>query len=87
MIHKAYSIRDSKSEIFNPPFYKQTHGQAERDFQTVVNDEKSMIFQYPDDFDLYYVGEYDDQKGVFRPLPTPEHIIKAVQMKQQNRPN
>lgn len=75
---KMYSIRDSKSQIFNPPFYKKTHGEAERDFSTLVKDEKSMIAQYPEDFDLYYVGTYQDDTGTIQSLDTPQHIIKAV---------
>lgn len=81
---KMYSIRDQKSEIFNVPFYKQTHGEAERDFRTLVNDQKSQVNIYPEDFDLYYIGTYDDNSGIVEPLKTPEFIIKAVNVKQQN---
>lgn len=75
---KIFSIRDSKSEVFNTPFYKKTHGEAERDFRSVVNDEKSTLNKYPEDFDLYYIGEYDDNKGLITPLDTPQHVVKAV---------
>lgn len=75
---KAFSIRDSKGEVFHPPFYKKTMGEAERDFQTLCKDEKSTTAQYPDDFDLYYLGTYDDQSGLFKSLDTPQHMIKAV---------
>lgn len=75
---KVYSIRDAKGEIFNPPFYKKTHGEAERDFQTLCRDEKSMPSQYPEDFDLYFLGTYDDVSGKLSPLDTPQHIVKAV---------
>lgn len=80
---KMYSIRDSKAEIFNAPFYKKTHGEAERDFTTLVNDEKSTVAQYPDDFDLYYVGTYDDGNGKIEPLSTPQHIVKAIQLRKE----
>lgn len=83
MVHKAFSIRDSKGEVFNPPFYKHTHGEAERDFTSLVRDEKSMVSKYPEDFDLYHVGTYDDQTGVFKSLETPLHIIKAVNLAQK----
>lgn len=73
-----YSIRDSKAEIFNAPFYKKTHGEAERDFQTAVLDEKTMLSKYPEDFDLWYLGDYDDNTGKVKSLETPQHIIKAV---------
>lgn len=75
---KIYSIRDAKGEIFNQPFYKKTHGEAERDFQTLCKDEKSMPHQYPEDFDLYFLGHYDDQTGKIQSLDTPQHITKAV---------
>lgn len=77
---KMYSVRDAKGEIFNPPFYKQTHGEAERDFQTLVNDPQSMPAKYPEDFDLWYLGEYCNLTGTFKSLDTPQHMIKAVQL-------
>jgi len=85
MEHKMYSIRDAKAESFNPPFYKITHGQAERDFNTLVNDPKSAVWQYPEDFDLYYVGTYEDSTGKFSALETPQHMIKSVQLKKQEQ--
>jgi len=80
MLLKIYSIRDSKGEIFHPPFYQKSHGEAERSFRELTRDEKSFIAKYPDDYDLYYLGEYDDQKGTFNSLDTPQHVIKAVQL-------
>lgn len=77
MILKAYAIRDSKAEMYNVPFFNKTHGEAERNFKQLVNDEKSMVHKYPDDYDLYHIGQYDDDKGVLIALSTPEHILKA----------
>lgn len=74
-----YSIRDAKSEVFNTPFYKGTHGEAERDFRSAVNDEKTQLNRYPEDFDLYYLGEYDNNTGQSVSLDTPQHVIKAIQ--------
>lgn len=78
MLLKMFSIRDSKGEIFNPPYYAKTHGEALRSFKTLSNDPKSTINQYPEDFDLYFLGEYDDQTGKLKPNDTPQHIEKAV---------
>lgn len=75
---KAYSIRDAKGEVFHTPFFKKTHGEAERDFTQVCRDPKSQLNQFPDDYDLYFIGTYDDQKGVFVSLDTPQHVVKAV---------
>lgn len=78
MILKIFSIRDAKAEVFNTPFFQKTHGEAERSFRTLVNDGKSTVNQFPDDFDLYYLGEYDDNLGTVKTLDTPQHITKAV---------
>jgi len=75
---RIYSIRDAKAELYNQPFFQKTHGEAERNFTQLVNDQKSMVSQFPDDFDLYFVGTYDDQKGVLKSLDTPQHIMKAI---------
>lgn len=80
---KVFSIRDKKGEIFMQPFFQKTVGEAERSFKTLTQDEKSMISKYPDDFDLYHVGEYDDQNGMLLPLKEVRMIISATQLKGQ----
>lgn len=80
MLLKIYSIRDSKSEVFNVPFIKSTHGEAERDFRSLVNDQQSTVNKYPEDFDLYYMGEYDNNTGKLTPIDSPQHILKAIQV-------
>jgi len=78
---KIYSIRDAKTEVFNTPFYQKTHGEAERNFARTVGDDKTTIHAYPEDFDLYYLGEYDDNEGKHTALDTPQHVAKAIQYK------
>jgi hypothetical protein len=78
MLLKIYTIRDSKAEVYTTPFYKKTHGEAERDFRSMSNDDKTTINKYPEDFDLYYLGEYNDNTGFIESLETPQHIVKAV---------
>lgn len=86
MVYKMFTIRDAKAEIFHPPFYKATHGEAERDFRVLANDSKGQISQFPEDFDLYYLGEYNDQEGKMVPLDTPQHVVKAVHCVKPNQP-
>jgi len=77
---KVFSIRDSKAEVYNQPWFAKTYGDGERTFHKITNDPQSMVNTYPDDFDLYCLGEYDDQSGLLVPLDTPKHIIKGVQV-------
>lgn len=75
---KVYSVRDSKGGIYHPPMFLRSHGEAERAFNQVAKDTTKQIGQYPEDYDLFYLGEYDDTDGKLHPLDSPSHIIKAV---------
>lgn len=77
---KIFSIHDKKAGSFQTPWYKHSHGEAERDFQTAVNDEKSFLNKYPQDFDLYYLGQIDLNSGKFETLPSPQHVVSAFEL-------
>ena len=78
MTLRAYSIRDSKSESYNTPFFQTTHGEAERTFRTAVNDPKTQLSMYPEDFHLYYLGDFDSEQGTIVPEDAPKHMLHAV---------
>lgn len=78
---QVFSIRDQKAAAFGMPFFQKTKGEAIRNFQELSKDEKSLVAKYPEDFDLYHVGVYDDQTGLVKSLDTPQHVIKAVEVK------
>lgn len=84
MVLKMFSIRDTKGEIYNNPFFQKTAGEAQRSFKSLVNDDKSSIKRYPEDYHLYYLGEYDDQTGKFAPLDAPVHQCSGVDVLDKN---
>lgn len=86
MILKIFSIRDAKGEFFGTPFFQGTTGEAERSFRAAVNDSKTTISQFPEDYDLYYLGEFDNSTGKFNALDTPIHLIKAIQCLNTKKP-
>jgi len=77
IILKAYSIKDSKTQSFAPPFFNSTHGEAERTFVRITKNPQSVISEFPDDYDLFYVGEFDTATGKLTELQTPQHVVKA----------
>lgn len=81
MIQKVFSIRDTKGDVFNQPFHVHTHAEAERMFHRIRNDDKSTVNAYPEDFDLYFLGEFDTTKGQYKPLDAPQHMIGAIHVK------
>lgn len=81
---KIYSVLDGKSKSYGQVIIQRTHGEAERWFKHEVNKPQSFMGQYPEDFDLFYTGEMDNLTGKIDGLSTPEHIIKATQVRESN---
>lgn len=69
---KAYSILDTKAQIYNPPFYQRNAGEASRSFSKIVNDKQSLINQFPEDYTLVQIGAFDDETGL---LVGETHVI------------
>lgn len=83
---EMFTIRDSKSGTFQPPWYAANKADAERQFKTSVNskNENNIVALYPEDFDLYYVGKFNILTGEIEKLDSPEHITKGVNLKRQS---
>lgn len=80
MLQRSYAIKDLKAGMFNTPFFQPTHGAAERAFQELVNDSQSFVSKYPGDYDLYYLGTYDDLTGALKTDGEIQHIVSAAQL-------
>lgn len=80
--HKLYSLRDSKAEVYNPPQIYKTDGEATRSLHKAVNDPATFVNRYPEDYDLYQIGEFDEDKGRYINLDAPRHVCKAITLKQ-----
>lgn len=81
MIRKLYSIRDAKAELYNPPFHASTPGEAERAFTELANSPGHFVNKFPEDYDLFFVASFDDNTGKLEVPVSPEHIVKAIQVK------
>lgn len=80
---KIYSIRDAKGDAYGQIIIQRTHGEAERFFKNQINEANSFYGKYPEDFDLYYIGNMDNVSGKITPTDTPQHVIKGVQLKEE----
>lgn len=59
-----YCIRDIKSNTFNRPFGGLTVEQVKRSIYSSIAQGNSEIAQFPEDFELYLIAEFDDKTGV-----------------------
>lgn len=65
MVLKIFATFDKKLVSFQQPFYAPTAGGANRAFTDAVNDQQHPMNKHPEDYDLYELGEWDDQTGKF----------------------
>lgn len=59
------AVYDSAAECFGRPFFVAGKGVAIRSFRDEVNNKESTMYAHPDDYTLYYFGEFDDSMGQF----------------------
>lgn len=76
----VFSVWDQKAAAHLPPFFLHTVGLAERAFAQAITDETHQFGKNPEDYYLYYIGEWDDASGNFENV---EHklIANGIQLK------
>ena len=75
---KVYSVYDKKAMFFSSPMVFDYLPQATRVFENEVKNKNSQLNQYPEDFALYQIAEFDETKGTIIALDTPRHICDAM---------
>lgn len=63
---KVYSIKDTKGSFYEP-MLAQNDALAVRNVRGVVNSGKGLLAQYPEDFELWFIGEFDEVTGILVP--------------------
>lgn len=80
MIHKIYSVFDSKAECFTQPFFAHTRGVAVRMFKAACVDPNHDFHKFADDYTLFELGEFDDQAATFDVHEAPVSLGLALTM-------
>lgn len=59
------SIRDSKVDSFQRPFFVPHIGYALRSFEDEVkrNASDNAMYNHPEDYELFKIGEYNEREG------------------------
>jgi len=66
MIHKIFTVYDSKAEGHLQPFFAHTVGLAIRSFTKAAKNEQHDFHLYAGDYTLFEIGEYDDEKATLK---------------------
>jgi hypothetical protein len=77
-MQQLYSLLDRKIREFGPVLGERNEETLTRMLRdaVVVEDAQTMLQKYPEDFDLYYLGEYDNELGMIHPT-TPRLVYNV----------
>lgn len=79
---KLVSIKDMKAQIFFKPNCVATLADALRSFELVANESDNLISQFPNDFRLYHLADFDTSTGEVTPLD-PKDLGAAADFKRR----
>lgn len=78
------TIKDDASGAFSTPVFTASKGIALRSIKQEVNNPKNGdIYNYPEQFHMYYIGTFDDETGEFEQPKQPELMVDLVTLKQE----
>lgn len=78
-VKNVCSVYDTASRLFGQPFFVPALAAAIRS----VGDETNRaaadnpLYQHPDDFQLFHVGDFDDCNGLFTPVSPPCLLVRV----------
>lgn len=74
---KIYSLFDNKVKTYGHPLFYLTAEEMLNALKDFVNNTRSVNIN-PIDFDLFFLGEYDQNTGKLTPQKEPEHLINLA---------
>lgn len=74
-----YAMKDVKVGKFITVFIDENHVSAVRGLESMLIQGKSLILDYPSDFEMYHLGEVDMQTGKLIQNEHPVFIVSGAQ--------
>lgn len=77
------SVYDLATETYARPFVVAHPAQAVRSFGEEANNAESEICKHAKDYELWSLGQFDDQTGQI--VPSRERLVRAVDLKRTSQ--
>lgn len=78
MIQKVFGVFDLKAVAYLQPFFSCNAGSAIRAFGDAVRDGKSPLAVHPEDYQLFELGDFDDNSGLLFGLSPAKFLSAGV---------
>lgn len=82
MTKTMFSVKDNKSGLFFNPQVNVHRANVIRGLQQELKNPESVISQYPEDYTLYELGQFNDETGEVISKTSPEMVINCVDLKE-----
>lgn len=77
MKYGIYAIRDLKTGFLTPTI-DQNNASAMRNFEHACMNIDSLFYSHPDDYSLFYLGDYDTDRGEISLVDTNVFLCSAT---------
>lgn len=83
MIQYICTVKDRAADAYGRPMFVPSTGVAIRSFSDEINrnNAENQLYNHPDDFDLYELGQFDDNTGLFTLHEQPKLLSLGKQVK------
>lgn len=81
-----FVVKDRAIDTYGLPFAQSSTAQALRGFSDEINSDitTSAVAKHPDDYDLYTIGEYDEDTGKIIPMQPPQLVARGKDLIQRS---
>lgn len=76
----VFSIFDAKAKAYLPPFYLHQPAQGIRAFIDSVNKRGHAFNAHPEDYTLFTLGTFDDEKAEFQLNNSPQALHNGLEL-------
>lgn len=80
---ELYCVKDIKLGKFAQPFSAPNKEIAKRMLMSTVNAKGNQINEFPEDFQMFKLGEYDEDTGEL--TSGVEFVINAIELKKEDK--
>lgn len=79
MLVNVYAVYDSKAQAYLQPWFCQNHNVAFRNMELALRNPQCPFKQFPADFTLFCIGEFDDLTGAITGHAAHESLGNMIQ--------
>lgn len=82
MVRRMYSIYDRRTKMWLPPMTYVNDAHVRRDVRSQISRARDgdMLAQFPEDYEIHYLGEFDDSSGIIAAGELPECVCRITDL-------